>query len=160
MKIVDLTKDITKDTSFIKLTMEHISMLKDKISFPDPEKYDYNWSNPKLRVVQMFNEGILKGKVLLDEDSLVQGYVLFAFSSNPLTNDLRLYVMALIVAQNYKNSYSAGRLIQSVIDYAKDHGCKQIEWSINFDAPGEELFYKHPDKFIPMHQVFLQNLEE
>ena len=158
MKIVEFNTDFVTDPSFIKLTHEHIRLQEDKINFPEPEDFNYNWSDTNFVASDYAYKGILKGYVLVDDDSLVQGYCLFVPRRNMLTNLRLLYVFALIVSEKYRNSYWAGKLVSNTIKYAKSIDINNIEWSININSPGEELFYKHPNKFKRISQSFLQTI--
>ena len=126
MKIVDFTKQISISSSFTKLTLRHIELQKDKVSFPEPDKFNYNWSDPKNLMCQMMDQGYLLGKVLLDDSNNVQGYALYTYDKNPMSNVLTLYVMAIIVAEEYVNTFWAGKLVTSVVNLLQNMGVRLL----------------------------------
>ena len=158
MKIVPYSSKFIFDESFIELTHTHLSMQLDKLNFPEPDGKNYNWKDPKNLARQMSDEGVLQGLVLLDDDNKVQGYSLFDIERNIYTEDYVLSSLALIVSTEYTNSIWAGKLILETAKFAKTHGCKYVNWSVNIGTPGQEFFINHPDRYKLINQTYLEVL--
>jgi hypothetical protein len=156
MKIVKYTSRFLLNKSFIDLTHAHIKMQHDKLNFPEPDGKNYNWLDPKNMAREMSDQGVLQGLVLVDDNNTVYGYSLFDIERNIFTEDLVLSSIALIVSQKYTNSIWAGKLILETAKFAKTHGCKYVNWSVNSDTPGQQFFMNHPDRYKLIDQTYLE----
>jgi len=158
MIIVPLTKDLTNNAGLAALSKAHLKMQSDKFNFPDPDEVDYDWTSDRFPIVRYLRSGLVKGFALLDDNDMVQGYVIFITDMNIITGAAVLKVIAVIVATPYVHSIWAGRLINRVKQYAQENNIKAICWSINTDNPGEELFNKHQDRYKLIDKSYLELL--